>query len=576
MEQMSQCQNCRKDFQIKAEDSTFYEKVKVPNPTFCPECRLQRRFAWINFRNLFTRKVSDEVLVSMYSEKKNLVIVKDEDWWSDKYEFFDYGKDYDFERSFFEQFRELLGTVPLPHLQRNYPTFENSSYCNAADSLKNCYLTFAADKNENCMYSMWIESSKDCCDALCISSGELCYECVDLRNCYNCQFCQDCENSNGLILCNDCLGCNDCFGCTGLRHKSYYIFNKPYSKEEYEEKMKTLNKGSYSALDQLRKIVKEESLKIPRKFIHERNTANVSGDYIYQSKDVRDSYTVEKAEDCRFCQFLRYTDRSSSDCYDLSTFGIGAELVYESAWCGINTSEVKFSVWCYGCSNVEYSYGCHFSQNLFACVGLKHKQYCIFNKQYSKEEYEETLAKIKKQMKELPYVDKKGNKYSYGEFFPIELSPFDYNQSLANDFTQLSKDESLAQNYGWIDYSEKNIEGSISWKDIPDNVEICDEGICKKAILCRAFDENAEEAQKHNCSKYYKLIPAELSVYKSLKVPLPRYCFNSRHFRRLSSKNPIKLWGRECTKCGIHFESSYSYDRPELVYCESCYQKEIY
>ena len=47
------CQNCKKDFTIEPDDFAFYEKIKVPAPTFCPECRLQRRLAFRNERALY-------------------------------------------------------------------------------------------------------------------------------------------------------------------------------------------------------------------------------------------------------------------------------------------------------------------------------------------------------------------------------------------------------------------------------------------------------------------------------------------------------------------------------------------
>ena len=31
------CQNCKNDFIIEPDDFSFYEKMKVPAPTFCPE-----------------------------------------------------------------------------------------------------------------------------------------------------------------------------------------------------------------------------------------------------------------------------------------------------------------------------------------------------------------------------------------------------------------------------------------------------------------------------------------------------------------------------------------------------------
>ena len=52
------CQNCKNDFVIELDDFGFYEKMKVPPPTFCPNCRAQRRFMWRNERSLYKRPCS--------------------------------------------------------------------------------------------------------------------------------------------------------------------------------------------------------------------------------------------------------------------------------------------------------------------------------------------------------------------------------------------------------------------------------------------------------------------------------------------------------------------------------------
>jgi tRNA(Ile)-lysidine synthase TilS/MesJ len=42
------CQNCKKDFVIEQEDFNFYERIKVPPPTWCSQCRTIRRFVCSN------------------------------------------------------------------------------------------------------------------------------------------------------------------------------------------------------------------------------------------------------------------------------------------------------------------------------------------------------------------------------------------------------------------------------------------------------------------------------------------------------------------------------------------------
>ena len=65
--------------------------------------------------------------------------------------------------------------------------------------------------------------------------------------------------------------------------------------------------------------------------------------------------------------------------------------------------------------------------------------------------------------------------------------------------------------------------------------------------------------------------------YRQLGIPTPRLCPNCRHYERLKKTNPPKLWHRKCMKdgCTTEFETSYTPDRPEIVYCEEHYNAEI-
>ena len=65
-----QCQNCKKDFIIEPDDFSFYEKIKVPPPTFCPECRMIRRMAFRDYRVLYKRKFFDDTFIKYVNMKK--------------------------------------------------------------------------------------------------------------------------------------------------------------------------------------------------------------------------------------------------------------------------------------------------------------------------------------------------------------------------------------------------------------------------------------------------------------------------------------------------------------------------
>ena len=132
------CQNCKSQFVIEPEDFNFYEKIQVPPPTFCPECRLQRRMQLRNERTLYKRKCCapghGEEFISVYSPDKALNVVDDRYWWSDSWNAFDYGKEYDFSKPFFRQFRELLERVPLIAL--SITNMVDCSYCNVSEGDK--------------------------------------------------------------------------------------------------------------------------------------------------------------------------------------------------------------------------------------------------------------------------------------------------------------------------------------------------------------------------------------------------------------------------------------------------------
>src|SRR6185369_12787256 len=114
------CQNCKTQFTIEPEDFGFYEKLKVPPPTWCPDCRLQRRLLWRNERILYRRPCNapghSEILLSIFPADAAHPVYDQEYWWSDQWDGTDYGQNYDFSKPFFVQFKELLNRVPIANL----------------------------------------------------------------------------------------------------------------------------------------------------------------------------------------------------------------------------------------------------------------------------------------------------------------------------------------------------------------------------------------------------------------------------------------------------------------------------
>jgi len=559
------CQACKEQFEITSDDFDFYKKVEVPPPTFCPQCRAQRRMSFLNERTFYRRKCdkTGEMIVSLFPQEAEVPVYSPKAWWADDWDATDYSQDYDFSKPFFEQFGQLLRRVPQFSLQSQYTTLIRSEYTNMGTYNKDCYLVTNTAFSEESSFTTFSLKLKKCLDIYYGNQSELCYDCQNINDCHNVRYSQNCEGCVNVSFSRDLIGCNDCFGCSSLRKKSYHIFNQPYTREAYLEEIKKYNLSSYAAVLEIKRKVEEHFLKFPRRFREGIRNVEVSGNYIYNSKNVHDSFYVNGMEDGRYNQFVFY--KPSRDCYDMTFWGQNATRIYECMGAGDSEDMVKFcfDAWAPG-TNIEYSY--HIvspNKNIFGCVGLKNKEYCILNKQYTKEEYEALIPKIKQHMMDMPYIDKLGRIYKYGEFFPSEISLFAYSESLANSYFPLSKEEAEKSGFRWKEIEKNAHTITIKAADLPDDVRFIDDSILKEVIEC--------EVSK----RAFRLTPAEFQFYKTMNIPLPRLHPDERHKQRLAKQNPMKLWKRNCANCSKEIETSYSSDRPEIVYCEECYQMEV-
>ena len=567
------CQNCKKDFIIESDDFSFYEKIKVPPPTFCPECRIIRRMTFRDYRILYKRKSdrTGNMIFSLFSSQTKFKIWERDFWWSDGWDALNYGIDLDISKSFWSQLYDLFMNVPLP--SQTVWDIINSEYCSGSSHLKNCYLVFVSTNAEDCMYSAEINNTKNSIDVTRIESSELCYESFSLNKCYRTLFSSHCDDCMDVYFSRNLIGCNFCFGCSNLTNKQYYIFNKQYSKENYQKIFTDFNLGSYKSLENLKEKSNSILRKSIRRFTEGRRNTDVSGEYINNSKNVKNSYYVNQGEDCKYIQAF-FTPKTK-DCFDCSLWGENTELAYECSSIGENNYNVKFGCRCYrGSRNCEYCLYCLGCTDCFGCSGLNKKQYCILNKQYTKEEYEKLIPKIKQNMSNIPYIDKKGIIYKYGEYFPVEFSPFCYNESLANDYFPLTEDEAENRGYHWYKRDDKDYNSDFKSENLPDSINDVNDDIVGKIIECK----HNGNCNNHQCLKAFKITKEELQFYKRMNISIPRLCHNCRHCERLSVKNSVKLYYRKCMKegCTNTFETSYAPERPEIIYCEKCYQKEVY
>lgn len=566
------CQNCKNDFVIEPDDFGFYEKIGVSAPTFCPPCRMQRRLAWRNSMSLFNRTcdLCQKSVVTLYAPDSGITVYCNKCWWSDKWDPKDYAMDYDFTKPFFTQYRELIQKIPhIAIVNDDGIASLNCEYTHDWWFAKNCYMSFSGWYVENVMYSFFITGGKDMMDCMNITEKtEWMYECTNCEKCYqikNSQFCIACVDSQFLY---DCRNCQDCFMCAGLRNKKYHFKNVEYSKEEYEKIVAEYKLDTFSGTERAQKEYDEFIIKVPRRFAYIIQSVNCTGDIMDNSKMTKYSFIAPKCENSKYGDFIS----SAKDVYDLTMSG---ELSQSYEGVVVDHSQMNlFGIFSVKSQDIRYTQHCHSSKYLFGCSQLRNAKYCILNKQYTKEEYEELVPKIIAHMNEMPYVDKSGCEYRYGEFYPIELSVFGYNETIAPEQFPLDRDEVIAQGFKWQDNLQRTVgKETMKPDEIPDALQDVPDTIVNEVLACI------------DCKRNYKIVPNELTFYKKMNIPIPHRCFHCRHQARLAKRNPFKLWHRSCMcekenhehsgKCANEFETSYAPERPETIYCEACYLKEI-
>ena len=575
------CQNCKKDFVIEGDDFSFYKKLGVSAPTWCPDCRFIRRLTSINERSLYkgTCENCKKSIISMYHSGAPFPIWCVKCHISDIWDARDYGQEYDFSKTFFKQFQELKNGVPHRALDQNERNGEGCEYSNLCYTSKDVYLSFDTIGSEHIKYSTHVlKNNKNCVDSYLIRNNDRGYELVQANSNFNSTFLVESDQCVESHFLYDCSNCVNCCLSSNLRNKSFVFRNKQLSKEEYDKAIDELNLGTYSGQSMVKDEFKEMAKNAIHKHAHIKNSVNVVGDFIENSKNLFHCYCFTKSENVKY-GFLGAN--VVKDCQDTTQTG-KIEECYEFTLGGRQGSRLILSMSCGGgCRDLFYCDNCRGCSDCFGCVNLMKKQYCILNKQYSKEEYFILVEKIKKHMNDMPYIDAIGLQYGFGEFFPTEISSFAYNETCAFEERPLSKDEVLRLGYKWKEIETKMYTSTIKSSDVPDNIKDIADTICNEVIEC----PNQGKIETR-CTSGYKILPDELAFYRQMNLPIPRYCPNCRYHQRLIWKNPLHFYKRQCMcelsghehngKCENKFETMYAPDKPDKIFCKECYQKEIY
>ncbi len=507
----------------------LHKKFDVPLHGLTPEQTRFYHYAFRNEVNVFFRKCnkSGQTILSQFPSETDFPVYRHDLWWGDDWDALSYGRDFDFSRGFFEQFHELQLKVPRMSVACD-TSMENCPFVNCVNQSKNCHMIFASGNCDDCFYSVNLERSRTTMDASICFECELCYEVTSSRNCYNLDFstyCVGCFNSQFLY---DCRRCKNCFLCVGLEDKQYCIRNVQYSREEYEATVKDIFPLTHEKIE----MYFEEMEKVRLNYVHKSGnliaSENCAGNDISNSQNSLNCYIHENSQNCINGSSLRHC----KDCLDFDIWGDPGELCYNCVGCGYNSYNLKMCFDCWNnCNFLTYCDSCPGCSNCFGCVGLKNKKYCIFNRQYSEVDYEQTKTLIIEHMKA---------NGEYGKWFPSYCSPYSLNSSMAHEYFHM--DELLAKDLGfqWMDRSEEyKYDPNLLYAGIMYAPDIDFKDLSGKYLLCSLT------------KKPFNIQARELEILKIKKLPLP-----DKHWRtRLELRDerfifPWKLEERKTVEGG--------------------------
>ncbi len=554
------CRYCASDFAIAAWDVRFYEKVSptfwwkkypIPSPTLCPDCRQKRRLSFHNERKLYKGRcdATGKDIISAFKPENDYTVYHQDYYWSDAWDPMMYGKDVDISKSFFGEFKVFSDAIPKQALVMQ--DCENSEYLNFVYKVKNCYLIFAATADEDCYYGNRVIDCKDCIDSFLVKNARECYECTNISDCFGCYYCENITDSRECEYLFDSVGCAECFMSTNLRNKRFYIKNKEYLKEEYYALLEGYKKKSRKELE---REFGDFLMSQPHRANNFLNTEQCFGENLQNTKNAKVVFDGDELHDVAYSYFVD----DVRDAMDVNYGQWHTALQYEALWTGANANSILFSINIWpDVDHLIYCDTCRGCSHCFGCIWLRNKSYCILNKQYTREEYEELVPRIIEKMR----VDGE-----WWEFFPSSMSPFGYNETVAHEYYPLSKIEALKDGvFKWNDYESPfpKLEKIIPGEKLPDDIKSIPDDILNWAIKCEVS------------WKLFRIIRQELEFYRKHSLPVPRRHPDQRHMDRMNKRNPRKLFEKKCDKCSADMITSYSTERSEKVYCEECYEKVV-
>jgi len=397
-------------------------------------------------------------------------------------------------KSVFTQFEELFYKQDHHALLMFYEN-ENADYSDSSFGAKNVYLSYeVGDWAKNVCYSMMVYSNAEDVfgSSVVWNNASVVYNSYMVEWSSKVFYSSQIYGSSDVWRSTNLHWCHDCIWCSNLENQSYCIKNKQYSKSDYMQAKQQL----------LTHFFETGVSVIPDESTNSTATRNVTNsENIFLSSQMSESrnilFGVWWNWSRWYCDWVSVWINSDDLYATLATWTESSNL-----YCCI---EVWTSASCY------YSYYLESCSFCFGCIGLKNQSFCIFNKQYTKEERHKEVEKLFAEME---------REWTLWSFFPGSMNPYYFNDTIAyladDTFTKeeveaawyLRRDEEIKVDIpDWVEIIPSN--QLSTFESIEEWSLVIDPSILKKVIQDEEWN-------------YYRIVPMEYKFLKKRWLPLPR------------------------------------------------------
>ena len=551
------CRLTHKPYKVSAEEREALEYFGLPVPDVCPEERLRSRMAFHGERRYFWRRcdATGARIPSIYAAYAPFPVYSASVWNSDSWDPLSFGRSFDFQKAFFEQLAELWRVVPRPSA-----SVADSRECRAAQNARRCercvLVSSAIDTIDSC-YCSDITRCSGCCDCDFVTDCTRCFECLNCHGCASVRWGEHCFDVQESSFVANCRSCRHCLFCANLEHREYCLFNEQLTADEYQQKLREWDFGHRTVVEKAREQFGEflKSCPVPHLIVESEASENcegLEGNFLVRVRAAMDAFYCSDGEGLLHC------DRLAGARKCLEGYGFGDRISDSAQFVSCGSNAVNL-VNCLECHNdvedLTYCSHCERSRHLFGCIGVRGREYCLFNRQYSAREYETLRKTIEEALRQ---------RSVFGRFFPMGFSGVAYNVSTAGSLMPLNRAQAAVLQLAWDEEEDKikttrlaGIDGSQSevLSDTPESIYGDDgEAIESKVFLCEMTGQP------------FQILKSEWAFYHEMLVCPPSRAYDQRRHERLQRFGPRRMITRQSSFSKNEMVTSFPADWRQPVY----------